>query len=109
MPGNTTTPNPGVSVEFQNPSTNSLVLDAEAVGNDSSTGVQLTREFVVPVESISGTSSLERIADLLGQLIIEVKRMRNLMEQEAVPEMVDEVDEAAPASDESETEESQGN
>jgi hypothetical protein len=111
MPTNTTVTNPGVPVEYQNPlpaSSISVALDSEVVGTDQVSGTQLTREFVVPVESVSGQSALAVLVDLMGQALVELKRIRVLMESEALPDLVDELNEAILADDESDTEESQG-
>ena len=110
MPQNTTVPNPGVDLGYQNPGTTSAVLDAEVVGTDPVTGAQLTREFVVPVESISGQSSLEILIPIMMRILNELRAIRTILEAEAVPEVVDAVEDilASDSSDdpESESEES---
>ena len=103
MPQNTTNPNPGIEVGYQNPASVTLALDAEVSGTDPVTGTQLTREFVVPVESISGQSSLEVIVPILAKILTELRAVRLLMEAGAAPDIVDEVDDIL-TSDEFETE-----
>ena len=104
MPSNTQSPTiPGVPIEFQNPTTPVLVLDSEVSGTDISTGLPLTREFVVPIESISGQTSEEVITHLLTRILVELRMMRQIMEAEAVPHIVDEPEDILP-SDEPETE-----
>ena len=105
MPQNTTASNPGTPVEFQNPAAPSLVLDSEVSGTDSVSGTQLTREFVVPQDSIAGASSSEKVTELLAQLLVELRKIRILMELEATPGQADELEEASLSSDESDQEE----
>jgi hypothetical protein len=109
MPQNTQPGALGTQVGYQNPGTTNLTLDAEVVGTDPVvTTAQLTREFVIPVESISGHSPSSQLVELLGQLVSEIKRIRFLMEAEAVPGLADEIDEATPVADEPDSDESQG-
>jgi hypothetical protein len=93
MPSNTTVPNPGTPIEYQNPGTVSAVLDAEVVGTDQVSSAQLTREFVVPVESITGQSSLTTITDLLSLILRELKKISILLQQDQVPEGIGQADE----------------
>jgi hypothetical protein len=78
-------------------------LDSEVVGTDPTTLTPLTREFVIPVESISGQSSLELIVVLLSKILVEIKALRLLTEAGASPEAVDEMEELF-TSEEPETE-----
>lgn len=105
MPQNTTNTNTGVEVGYQNPGTVSLALDGEVVGPDPVTGAQLTREFVIPVQSISGQSSLEVIVPLLAKMLLELGRIRLLLEAGAVPGIYEELDETVSDLNESEGEE----
>lgn len=110
MPNNTTQSNLGTEVGYQNPATVNLVLDSEVQGVDPVTGAQLTREFVVPVESISGQTSAEVLIAIMGKILLEIRAVRLLTEAEATPEIVDAVEDilASDGADdpESESEES---
>jgi hypothetical protein len=91
MPANTQQ-NTGTAVGYQNPATTSLTLDSEVVGPDpSAAGAQLTREFVVPQESISGSDPYSRIGDFLEQMLDELKKIRVLLEQDVPPGLADDV------------------
>jgi|SRR5208282_1080970 len=104
MPQNTTNSNLGTEVGYQNPGTVNLVLDSEVQGVDPVTGAQLTREFVVPVESISGQSSLELLVPLMASAVRELRLIRLLLEAGAVPGDVAVDDEDVQTADEPETE-----
>ena len=93
MPSNTTNPNPGTEVGYQNPATVDLALDSEVIGTDPVSGAQLTREFVVPMESISGQSSLEVLVPILKAMLVELRAIRLLTEAGAHPDVVQEMDE----------------
>ncbi len=92
MPQNTQSGQLGTEVGYQNPNTVNLVLDSEVVGPDPVTGSQLTREFVIPEESISGQSSIEVIIPILAKILLELGRIRLIMEAEAAPHIVEEAD-----------------
>ena len=94
MPQNTQSPtNPGTPVEFQNPASANvnLVLDSEVVGTDPSTGAQLTREFVVTKESVSGFSADTQILNLLTQMLIQLKHIRLLLETDQPAELMEDI------------------
>ena len=91
MPGNTQNPTiPGTAVGFQNPSVPSLELDSEVVATDPVTGLQVTREYVVNENSISGQSDQDAVVPILAELLKEVQRIRTLLEAGAVPGTLDE-------------------
>jgi len=102
MPSNTTVPNLGTELGYQNPGTVNAALDAEVVGPDPVTGTQLTREFVIPVESVSGQSPETQMLELLGLILSELKKIKALLQVDQVPEglgMVDELADNPPAED----------
>lgn len=108
MPQNTQQ-NAGTSVGYQNPATTNLTLDSEVVGVDpSSNNAQLTREFVIPTESVSGQSPDTIVVEVLGKILTELKKIRTIMELEAMPGLVDSIEEGTPVSDEVDSEESEG-
>lgn len=79
----------GVPIEFQNPTTPALVLDSESCGIDPVTGLPLEREFVIPVDSVSGQTSAEVLLPVLKEMLIELKAIHNFMEAGAVPGIAD--------------------
>jgi hypothetical protein len=91
MPQNTQPGSLGTPVGYQNPATTSLVLDAEVVGVDVNTGAQLTREFVIPLESVSGQTIDTQTLDILVQMLTELKKIRICMELDSVPGLADEI------------------
>lgn len=97
MPQNTTVPNLGIAVGYQNPATTSLVLDGEVVGTDPVTGAQLTREFVVPVESFSAQTPDTLLVDLMAQVLQELKAIRVLLEADQPAETIEAAEQAAAA------------
>jgi hypothetical protein len=100
MPQNTTASNLGTEVGYQNPASVNLVLDGEVVGPDPVTAAQLTREFVVPQDSVSGNSTFTLLYDLIGQVLSELKYIRILLQIDTVPgshEIVDELEDKPPA------------
>ncbi len=92
MPQNTTNTSPGVPVEFQNPTAPVVELDSEFSNIDPVTGLPIVREFVIPVDSISGQTSEEVIVPILNKILAELRAIRFLTEAGATPEVVDEVD-----------------
>jgi hypothetical protein len=94
MPQNTQPGNLGTEVGYQNPATANigLVLDAEVVGPDPVTGTQLTREVVIPADSISGQTSAEVVIPLLAKMFLELRAIRLLLESGATPEAIDEIE-----------------
>jgi len=105
MPQNTAAPIAGVEVGYQNPGTVNLALDAEVVGPDPVTGAQLTREFVVPQQSVSGQDPYSALIGLMESMLVELKKIRICMEADTVPGITDEVapEEAANIGAEEET------
>jgi len=95
MPSNTTVPNLGTELGYQNPGTVNAALDAEVVGPDPVTGTQLTREFVIPVESISGQSPQTQMLETLGLILSELRKITALLQIDQVPEGLALVDELA--------------
>jgi len=84
-----------VPVQYQNPNSVNvaLVLDAEQVSVDSTTGtsVPVEREFVVPQESVSGSDPWSRLLGFTEQMLDELKKIRVLLEQDAPPGLADDV------------------
>jgi hypothetical protein len=97
MPQNTTNSNVGVELGYQNPSTVNAALDSEVVGPDPVTGVQLTREFVVPVESISAQTPESLLLDTMIQVLQELKAIRVLLEADQPAETIEAAEQAAAA------------
>ncbi len=75
------------NINYQNPNLAnvSAVLDSEVVGTDSVTGQELRREFVVPFESISGNSADTQLQAIMLECLIELKKIRVLLEQDVPP------------------------
>src|ERR1019366_6932642 len=83
------------NINYQNPATPTSVLDSEVIGTDPITGQDLRREYVVGVESISGAGPDSMLFDVLNQCLIELKKIRVLLEQDVPPGLAeDESDEA---------------
>lgn len=93
MPQNTTVVNPGTDVGFQNPApgNQNLALDSEVVGVDPVSGTQLTREFVVTKESVSGQSADTQMLNLLTQMLIQLKHIRLLLEADQPAEVMEDI------------------
>lgn len=107
MPQNTTNTTLGVPLNYQNPPNISAVLDSESVGVDPTSGAQLTREFVVPEDSISGQTSTEVLIPILNKILAELRAIRLLTSAGTVPGNIDEIDDILDSDEvEAESEES---
>jgi|SRR5208282_2347261 len=103
MPGNTTNTNLGIPIEYQNPGVVNAVLDSEVIGTDNTTGAQLSREFVIPTNSISGQTAIEVLVPIMARMLVELRAIRNLLEAGALPDVIDDLEDIN-TSDEPETE-----
>lgn len=72
-------------LNYQNPPVPTGVLDSEVVGIDPITGLEIRHEFVVPVESISGAGPDTELKTVMLLCLIELKKIRVLLEQDVVP------------------------
>lgn len=91
MPSNTTVPNPGTNLGYQNPQTTNSVLDSETTGLDPATGIQVVKEFVIPQGSISSNDPLTTLCDLMAQCLVEIRKIRIIVEQDTPPGFADSV------------------
>lgn len=92
MPNNTTVSNPGTPVEYQNPTAPVSELDSEVISTDINTSLPVTREYVVPVSSISGQSGLDSLLPILAEILSELRKIRFLTEAGMVPGTLDDQD-----------------
>jgi hypothetical protein len=81
-----------MSLQYQNPGTANAVLDSETIATDPTTGVPIVREFTIPEDSISGQTSADVLIPIMNRILTELRAIRLLMESEAAPQIVDEVD-----------------
>jgi len=90
MPDNNSFLSEGTAIGYQNPVTPVVELDSEMLGIDPDTGLQLSREFVIPQNSISGQSDTDGMVPVLAAILKEIQIIRMLLEAGAVPGTLDE-------------------
>lgn len=79
------------SIQYQNPNIANVtsVLDSEKVGTDAVSNQDLLRQIVLPAESTSSQSPFTIIIDLLSQQVAQLRRIRLLLEQDVIPDLID--------------------
>lgn len=79
------------NIQYQNPNIANVtaVLDSEKLGTDAASNQDLLRQVVVPAESTSLQGPFSIIIDLLSQQVAQLRRIRLLLEQDVVPDLID--------------------
>lgn len=79
------------NIQYQNPNIANVtaVLDSEKLGTDAASNQDLLRQVVVSAESASSQGPFSIIIDLLSQQVAQLRRIRLLLEQDVVPDLID--------------------
>lgn len=72
-------------LNYQNPPVPTGVLDSEVIGVDPVTGLEIRHELITAAESTSGQGPDTVSQDILLQCLVELKKIRVLLEQDVVP------------------------